>query len=56
MKFSLPMATAAIASGLAFCTPGRALAEDPMRLPRLTGPVVLDRALSRRRSRGRASP
>ncbi|MGK3968506.1 hypothetical protein WMF38_30535 [Sorangium sp. So ce118] len=45
MKLSLQRAAPAIAAALALCTPWRALAEAPMRLPRLTGPVVLDGAV-----------
>ncbi|WP_438006799.1 hypothetical protein WME89_51020 [Sorangium sp. So ce321] len=45
MKFSLQIAAPAIAAALALGAPRRALAEAPMRLPRLTGPVVLDGAV-----------
>ncbi|WP_434044538.1 MULTISPECIES: hypothetical protein [Sorangium] len=45
MKLSLQIAAPAIAAALALCAPRRALAEAPMRLPRLAGPVVLDGAV-----------
>ncbi|WP_438025995.1 DUF5916 domain-containing protein [Sorangium sp. So ce233] len=45
MKWSLQRAAPAIAAALTLCAPRRALAEAPMRLPRLAGPVVVDGAV-----------